>query len=74
MVPMAAPLKIRVGFDNGNAKALLDFIDETREGKFTAQKPDLTQVKFKRLEIQEQDTIHSVDEDNEEAVLFGISH
>jgi hypothetical protein len=71
---MPAPLKIKVGFDNEKGRALLDFINETREGKYTAQKPDLTQIRFKRLEIQEQDKSHSVDENNEEIVLFGISH
>jgi hypothetical protein len=71
---MPAPLKIKVGFDNEKTKALLDFINETREGKYTVHKPDLTQIKFKRLEIQEQDKPHSFDENNEEIVLFGVSH
>ena len=71
---MPASLKIKVGFDNEKTKALLDFITEAREGKYTAQKPDLTQIRFKRLEIQEQDKSHSVDDNNEEIVLFGISH
>ena len=52
---MSTPLIVKVGFDNEKAKALLNFINETREGKYTAQKPDLTQIKFRRLEIQEQD-------------------
>lgn len=73
-MPMPAPLKIKVGFDNEKANELLNFINETREGKYTAQKPDLTQLRFKRLEIQEQDKNHSVDDNNEEIVLFGISH
>lgn len=71
---MPAPLKVKVGFDNEKANELLNFINETREGKYTAQKPDLTQLKFQRLEIQEQDKNHSVDDNNEEIVLFGISH
>lgn len=71
---MPAPLKIKVGFDNEKANALLDFINETREGKYTAQKPNLTQLRFRRLEIQEQDKTHSVDENNDEVILFGISH
>ena len=71
---MSTPLIVKVGFDNEKAKALLNFINETREGKYTAQKPDLTQIKFRRLEIQEQDKNHSVEDNNEEIVLFGISH
>ena len=71
---MPAPLKVKVGFNNEKANELLNFINETREGKYTAQKPDLTQIRFKRLEIQEQDKNHSVDDNNEEIVLFGISH
>jgi len=71
---MLDPLKVKVGFDNEKTNALLNFINETREGKYTAQKPDLTQIKFKRLEIQEQDKIHFADDNNEEIVLFGISH
>lgn len=73
-MPMPSPLKIKVGFDRKSANALLQFISETREGKYTAQKPDLTQIKFKRLEIQEQDKNHSIEDNNEEIVLFGISY
>lgn len=71
---MSAPLKVKVGFDDEKTNALLKFINETRDGKYTAQKPDLTQIKFTRLEIQEQDKTHSVDDNNEEIVLFGISN
>jgi len=71
---MAAPLKIKVDFDNTSTKGLLQFITETQEGKYTAQKPDLTQVTYKRLEIQEQDKNHSVDENSEEVILFGVSY
>jgi hypothetical protein len=71
---MPNPLKVKVGFNSKKAKALLDFINETREGKYTAQKPDLIEIKFKRLEIQEQDNGRFVDDGGEEVVLFGISH
>ena len=56
---MAEPLKIKIDFDNAETKGLLQFITETQEGKYTTQKPDLTQVTYKRLDIQEQDKIHS---------------
>lgn len=71
---MAIPLKIKVDFDNEKTKTLLQFITETQEGKYTEQKPDLTQVTYKRLEIQEQDKSHSVDDDTDEIILFGISY
>ena len=71
---MPVPLKIRVGFDSEKAKALLNFVNETREGKYTAKRPDLTHIKFTRLEIQEQDKSHSIDDNDVEIILFGISH
>ncbi|MCX6285627.1 MAG: hypothetical protein NTY96_00755 [Bacteroidetes bacterium] len=71
---MTQPLKIKVDFDGEKTKALLNFITETQEGKYTVQKPDLTQVTYKQLEIQEQDKSHIVDENNEEIILFGISY
>ena len=71
---MAEPLKIKIDFDNSETKGLLQFITETQEGKYTTQKPDLTQVTYKRLDIQEQDKIHSVDEIADEVILFGVSY
>lgn len=71
---MPGPLKIKVDFDNANTKELLKFITETQEGKFTAQKPDLTQVTFMRYEIQEQDKTHIVDDNQDEVILFGVTY
>lgn len=71
---MAEPLKIKVDFDDEKTKTLLQFITETQEGKYTEQKPDLTQVTYKRLEIQEQDKSHSFDDNNDEILLFGVSY
>jgi hypothetical protein len=64
-------LKIKVDFDGNTTKSYLNFISNTQEGKYTSQKPDLTQVTYKRLYIQEQQMI---DENNEEVLLFGVSH
>jgi len=54
------------------SKQLLDFITDTQNGKFTANKPDVIQVTYRRLAIQEQDE-HRIDEENERMLLFGIS-
>lgn len=71
---MAEILKIKVDFDGETTKALLNFITETQEGKYTSQKPNLTQVTYKRLQVQEQDKFHSVDTTNDDILLFGVSY
>ena len=71
---MTEPLKIKVDFDGETTKALLNFITDTQEGKYTDQKPDLTQITYKRLEIQEQDQFHSVEEISNQVLLFGVSY
>ncbi|OQP62804.1 hypothetical protein A3860_26185 [Niastella vici] len=69
---MAEPLKIKVDFSS-EGKALLHFITETQEGKYTAIKPDLTQIKYKRLKIQERENSDSFDNENEGNLLLGLS-
>ena len=71
---MEEPLKIKVDFESETTKAILNFIQETQEGKYTEKKPELTQITYKRLQIQEQDKSHSLDENNDENLLFGISY
>jgi len=71
---MAEILKIKVDFDGETTKALLNFITETQEGKYTSKKPDLTQITYKRLQIQEQDKTHSIENNNDEVLLFGVSY
>jgi len=70
---METPLKVKVDFDNKEAKALLHFISETQAGKYTSQKPESTQITYRRLVIQEHDSTLSVDGHSEEVILFGIS-
>jgi hypothetical protein len=69
---MAEPLKIKVDFD-ANANAILHFIGETQEGKYTEIKPDLNQITHKRLQSHEQDCSEFLDIDNEENLLLGLS-
>lgn len=71
---MNEPLKIKVDFDGETTKTLLQFITDTQEGKYTEKKPDLTQITYKRLQIQEQDKSHSIDDRNDEILLFGVSY
>jgi len=71
---MVEPLKIKVDFDSETTTAILNFISETQEGKYTPKKPDLTQITYKRLQIQEQDKSHSFGEENDEILLFGVSY
>ena len=66
---MAETLKIKVDFDGETTKAILNFITETQEGKYTKEKPDLTQITYKRLQIQEQDKTHC-----DEILHFGVSY
>jgi hypothetical protein len=71
---MTEPIKIKVDFDSETTQALLNFISDTQKGKYTEKKPDLTQITYKRLQIQEQDTSHFVDDNNNEVLLFGVSY
>ena len=71
---MAETIKIKVDFDGEITKAMLNFITETQEGKYTKEKPDLTQITYKRLQIQEQDKTHFIDEYCDEVLHFGISY
>lgn len=71
---MPETLKIKVDFENENAKALVNFIVATQEGKYTKEVPVLTQITFQRLQIQEQDKSHQFDENNDEIILFGVSY
>lgn len=71
---MSDILKFKVDFDSEETKSLLQFISDTQEGKYTDQKPDLTQVTFKRLEIQEQDKSHQVETIDDVIILYGTNY
>lgn len=53
---------------------IMEFICDAKEGKYTSEKPDLTQITYARLDIQESNT-PSIYEDNcfDEVVLYGVS-
>ena len=53
---------------------VMDFICETKEGKYTAEKPDLTYITYTRMEIQEGDAANIFNDSFEEVVLYGMSY
>ncbi|MDR1182689.1 MAG: hypothetical protein LBL13_11990 [Bacteroidales bacterium] len=53
---------------------IMDFICETRDGKYTAEKPDLTQITYARMEIQENDASNIFNDCFEEVILYGMSY
>ena len=53
---------------------VMDFICETRDGRYTAEKPDLTSITYTRMEIQEGDATNIFSDGFEEVVLYGVSY
>jgi hypothetical protein len=53
---------------------IMDFICETKEGNYTAEKPDLTYIVYARMEIQESDSANIFDDDSGDIILYGISY
>lgn len=52
---------------------ILDFINETREGKYTALKPDLTHISYARIDIQESGIENVLADSYGEMILYGVS-
>lgn len=71
---MGEILKIKVDFDGEPTSSLLNFITNTQEGKFTAKKPVLPNITYRRIEIQEQDKVHSLENFQDEVILYGVSY
>ena len=51
---------------------LLSFIKETQDGRYTVSRPEVGQVVYKRLSIQEQDSDTPVEEEAQ-ANFLGVS-
>ncbi len=64
--------KINVKYDN-NHNAILEFVMDTKEGKFTKDKPEIVDFTFQRLDIQEQNENIEYDEYQDNSYLFGIT-
>ncbi len=68
-------LKINVKYESEKAKSLLNFINDTKEGKFSKEKSIVENISFSRIEIEQQtqevqEIPENVDLTN---ILFGIS-
>ena len=50
----------------------INFVNETKDGKYTVQKPKI-EFSFQRIVVQEQDEFIDIDEYQENSYLFGIS-
>jgi hypothetical protein len=59
--------------DKKEVDKIMDFICETKEGKYTVEPPDLTQIIYARMEIQERDETDIFNDSVEEIILYGIS-
>jgi hypothetical protein len=70
---MAQKTKQRVAATS-TSKELLSFIKDTQEGKYTSKKPEVVQVTYRRLRIQEQEKSCYLDMNNGEVMLFGVSY
>ena len=64
--------KINVKYDNNN-KAILEFVKDTKEGKYTENKPVVVDFTYQRLDIQEQNESIDTEEYHDNSYLFGIS-
>jgi len=62
---------IDIKYDN-NHQAIIDFVNDTKEGKYTQSKPDI-QFTYQRIEIQEQNETIDLDDIQNNSYLFGIS-
>jgi hypothetical protein len=55
-------------------KILLDFVEKVQVGKYTATKPELVQITYRRVDIQEQSDTIIPSENFEGALIFGTSY
>ena len=49
------------------------FLNETKGGKYTDLKPDLTLITYERLNIQEQESVYTFEENTNNVLLYGIA-
>jgi hypothetical protein len=58
---------------NDSAKDLLDFLIKTQHGLYSKDKPILTDIRYRRIEVQENSEA-ILDVNQEENLLFGITY
>lgn len=68
-------LKINIEYESEKSSLLLDFINETRKGKFSEEKSIVETISFSRIEIEEHtQEVQEIPENFELTnILFGIS-
>ena len=64
----------KTAISKNEADIAMEFICETKEGRYTAKKPDIVSIRYARLVIQEGDTTNIYDECYQDAILYGISY
>lgn len=64
---------MQVKTDNNSSDVIMQFICDTKNGKYTSEKPDLAQITYARLDIQESNTPAVFDDCYNEVVLYGVS-
>lgn len=52
----------------------MSFVIDTQEGKYTKEKPILTQVTYKRMQIEQEDCTSEFEDNEANVLLFGISN
>lgn len=70
---MENTLKIKVDFDGDTTKSILNFINETKDGKYTNGNPIVPTVSYQRIEIYN-GVSYPVSENNNATLLFGTTY
>lgn len=52
---------------------ILDFINDTKDGKYTELKPDLTHITYARIDVQESGIESVLADSYGEMILYGVS-
>ena len=52
---------------------IMEFICDTKDGKYTSEKPDLAQITYARLDIQESNNPSIYEDCFDDIVLYGVS-
>ena len=64
---------MQVKADNNSSIVIMQFICDTKNGKYTSEKPDLAQITYARLDIQESNVPTIYEDCFDEVVLYGVS-
>jgi len=67
-----ATKSLNINVASSDASTLLNFISDTKEGKYTEQKPELIQITYQRVETEEQKNIFPTEE-TVGIALFGLT-